>query len=256
MKEKLDSMKKVFNMLASMHAFTSAFSQSDFFGKLIFLGLFFLSFICWMTLLYKIWILKEVKKNSSRLLSFIEKNKNNLLKIQLDGVIQNQLKEIPQPFYKIFSVIKNKTLEVLEKNRYFILSQENQTIYLSRDDMDLIENHLFATIMSQKETLDKNVFILATITTLAPFIGLLGTVWGILVMFSGLQMAGNFASNTTVLSGLSTALATTVLGLLVAIPSLVAHSYIKQTIKTFTCQMQDFGHYLLSTIELQYRKVD
>ena len=122
--------------------------------------------------------------------------------------------------------------------------------------MDLIENHLFATIMSQKETLDKNVFILATITTLAPFIGLLGTVWGILVMFSGLQMAGNFASNTTVLSGLSTALATTVLGLLVAIPSLVAHSYIKQTIKTFTCQMQDFGHYLLSTIELQYRKVD
>lgn len=244
-------------MLASMHAFSSAFSQSDFFGKLIFLGLFILSFACWMTLIYKTWVLSEVKKSSSKLLMFIEKHKSNLLKLQIESLGQNKYKEIPQPFSKIFSIVKNKTLELLEKNHFFIAEhQAESSVYLSRADIDLIENHLFATIMTQKEQLEKNVYILSTITTLAPFVGLLGTVWGILMMFAGLQMSGNFASNATVLGGLSTALATTVLGLLIAIPSLVAHSFIKQSIKTYTCHMQDFGHFLLSTIEIQYRKVD
>lgn len=244
-------------MLASMHAFTSAFSQSDFFGKLIFLGLFILSFCCWMTLIYKVWILNEVKKSSSKFLHFIEKHKGNLLKLQIDGLLNRHFKEVPQPFSKIFTIVKNKTLELLEKNHFFIAEHQSEAaVYLSRADIDLIENHVFATIMTQKELLEKNVFILSIITTLAPFVGLLGTVWGILMMFAGLQMSGNFGSNTAVLGGLSTALATTALGLLIAIPALVAHSFIKQSIKTYTCQMQDFGHFLLSTIEIQYRKVD
>jgi biopolymer transport protein TolQ len=244
-------------MTASMHAFSSAFSQSDFFGKLIFLGLFILSFVCWMILIYKTWVLSEVNKSSNKFLMYIEKHKGNLLKLQTDNLVHNKFKEIPQPFSKIFSIIKSKTLELLEKNHFFIHESQNaSSVYLSRADIDLIENHLLATIMTQKELLEKNVFMLSTISHLAPFIGLLGTVWGILMMFAGLQMSGNFASNATVLGGLSTALATTVLGLLIAIPSLVAHSFIKQKIKTYTCQMQDFGHFLLSTIEIQYRKVD
>jgi len=81
-------------------------------------------------------------------------------------------------------------------------------------------------------------------------------VWGILLMFTGLQSGGSLSSNSAVLGGLSTALVTTVLGLLIAIPSLVAYNYLKQAIKSYSSQMQNFGHMLLSTIELQYRKVD
>ena len=246
--------------LASINAFTSAFSHSDFFGKLIFLGLFVLSFICWITLLYKAWILKQVKKNSCKLFSSIEKQRGSLLSISLEHLSMKTYREIPQPFFKIFSVLKNKTLELLEKNHYFIStpgsSMGDHAVYLSRADIQLVESHVYTTIINQKEFLEKNLFILPTITTLAPFLGLLVTVWGILVTFSGLQMSGNFSSNTIILGGLSTALATTVLGLLIAIPSLIAYSYLKQIIKSYTSEMQDFGHLLLSTIELQYRKVD
>lgn len=201
--------------------------------------------------------MQEVKKHASKVLLLLEKQKGHFLSTPLEAFHIKALKEIPQPFSKILSVIKNKTGELLEKNHFFIEELgRGSSVYLSRADIDLIETHLSTTIMSQKELLEKNLFVLSTITTLAPFIGLLGTVWGILMTFSGLQASGNFASNTLILGGLSTALATTVLGLLIAIPSLVAYNFLKQKIKSFTCQMEDFAHLLLSSVEIQYRKVD
>ena len=63
--------------------------------------------------------------------------------------------------------------------------------------------------------------------------GLLGTVWGILVTFSGLQSNGLSSANSSVLSGLSMALGTTVFGLVVAIPALVGYNYLKSIIGDF-----------------------
>ena len=83
-----------------------------------------------------------------------------------------------------------------------------------------------------------------------------GTVWGILITFSELQKGGSISSNAVVLGGLSTALTTTVLGLLIAIPALIAYNYLRNVNKEFYTEMHDFSHLLLSTIVLQYRKVD
>lgn len=246
--------------IAAMSTFTSAYTQADFFGKLIFLSLFILSFLCWITLVYKIWMIKQVKKSSLKFLHSIEKQRDAILKLNLDHLPQKSHKELPHPFAEIFTTLKSKTLEILEKNHFFIHKTESNapltSVYLSGADIDLVESHLQTTIINQKEALEKNLYILSTITPLAPFIGLLGTVWGILVTFSGLQSGGNFSSNSMILGGLSTALVTTVLGLLIAIPSLISNNYLRQSIKGFCSEMEDFGHLLLSTIELQYRRVD
>jgi biopolymer transport protein TolQ len=113
-----------------------------------------------------------------------------------------------------------------------------------------------ATISAQNKALEKNLFMLSTIVALAPFLGLLGTVWGILVMFSGLHDGGGIGSNTSILGGLSTALATTVLGLIIAIPALVAYNYLKNHLRNYATDMDDFLTNLISQIELQYRKVE
>ncbi len=105
----------------------------------------------------------------------------------------------------------------------------------------------------QTKFLEKNLFILATIVSLAPFLGLLGTVWGILTTFSQLQMQGG---SQVVLGGLSMALATTVLGLIDAIPALVGYSFLKNKIREFQTDMDGFATEMLATVELQYRKVD
>lgn len=247
-------------IVATVGTFTSAYTEADFFGKLIFLGLFLLSFLCWITLLYKIWMIKQVRKNSVKFLESIQKQKESVLHLKMDHLPQKSHKEIPHPFGEIFQTLQTNTLRILEKNHYFIHKTDEKnplsSVYLSPADLDFVECHIQTTIVNQKEALEKNLFILPTITSLAPFLGLLGTVWGILITFAGMQQSGNLASNSLMLSGLSTALVTTVLGLVIAIPSLISYNYLRQTIKVFCSEMQDFGHLLLSTVELQYRRVD
>lgn len=241
-----------------MGQFTTAYFQADFFGKCIFLGLFILSFMCWSLLIYKIYLLQKVRKRALKFFSFIQKQKDSLLNLKPEPLKSKAYFEAPEPFLEIFSVLKDKTLEILEKNHFFLNQPDEPktSVYLSQGDIGLIESHLVTSITNQRHKLDKNLFLLSMISTLAPFLGLLGTVWGILMTFSGLQMSGNISSNSMILSGLSTALATTVLGLVIAIPALIAYSYLKNAIKTFTYEMEDFSQLLLSTVELQYRKVE
>jgi biopolymer transport protein TolQ len=244
--------------LATANVFLSAYAESDFFGKLIFLGLFALSIICWVVLVYKIWLIKKVKNISDRFQVAFEKYKEPILGLELANMPRLKQKEVPHPFAHIFSSLKQKTIEVLNKNHFFAAQSERAPgpVYLSQSDLEIVESCGLTAISSQIKELDKNIFILSTITTLAPFLGLLGTVWGILITFAELHGGGSASSNSVVLGGLSTALVTTVLGLLIAIPALVSHSYLKSAMRTLSSDMEDFLYLLLSNIELQYRKAD
>lgn len=245
--------------LATLQAFTVAYTESDFFGKLIILSLVFLSVICWIVLSFKVWQAKKVKQLSAAFQRAIEKNKGHILSLEAEELPKAAHPRIPNPYASIFEELKAKTLETLNKKLFFLEqtnSKKDQPIYLSTSDLELLESHVYTTISGQSKILEKDLFILSTIVTLAPFLGLLGTVWGILVTFSELQGGASSSSNSAILGGLSTALTTTVLGLVIAIPALVAYNYLKNSVKTFSSDMEDFLHNMLSTIELQYRKVD
>jgi biopolymer transport protein TolQ len=111
-------------------------------------------------------------------------------------------------------------------------------------------------VATQTKTLEKNLFLLSTVVSLAPFLGLLGTIWGILTTFSELQSHTAGGTHQMVLGGLSLALATTVLGLLDAIPALIGYNYLKNAIREFQTEMEGFANEILASIEMQYRKVD
>ncbi len=249
-------------MVASMNAFVVAYSQSDFFGKLIILSLVALSMVCWIVLLHKMWTLRQVKRLSESFqLALLEQTghqRTSLLTLDLSLLPLPKNEAAPHPFGEIFQTFKGKTIEMLNKNRYFTTqaSPSKGATYLTPADLELLEYHVAATISSQHKSLEKNLYVLSTIVALGPFLGLLGTVWGILVTFSGLHDGGGMGSNISVLGGLSTALATTVLGLLIAIPALVSYNYLKNHLKNYTSDMQDFLTALISQIELQYRKVE
>ena len=243
--------------LASLQAFTGAYSQSDFFGKVIMGGLFILSLLCWIVLVYKVWQARKVKLSSLHLQKLLKKNKNRLLNLEPSEVTLPLPKYIPQPFAEIYFDLKEKTVETLDKKLFFLKQLNGEEhVYLTPDDINLLEQHVTTTISIQGKILEKHLFILSTIVTLAPFLGLLGTVWGILVTFAELHAGGSAGSNSIILGGLSTALATTVLGLIIAIPALIAYNYLKNNLKSFSSDMEDFLYTLLSTLELQYRKAD
>lgn len=233
--------------------FFNAYSQSDLFGKMIFWGLFLLSAISWVLLVYKVWITKKVKVSCRQFEKFIDQRKDSLLYSNLEASNQFVF-----PYFQIYKVLKDTTLEVLNKNKYFLKSDDdsNKQIYLSQADIALVESHMHTEIADHTKFLEKNLFILSTVATLAPFLGLLGTVWGILITFSNLHTNAMSTSNSMVLTGLSMALATTVLGLVVAIPALVSYNYLKNSVKDFSKDLENFSHRLITTIEIQYRKVD
>lgn len=241
-----------------MNILFSAFAQSDFFGKLIFLGLFSLSTISWIVLVYKVWMTRHVRRVCFAFQAAVADHKEHLLELEISALPRPRRKEIPHPFAHILGATSSKTIEVLKKNHYFLgnQTQKNAQVYLTEPDMQLIESHGLSAISKQKKLLEKNLFILATTITLAPFLGLLGTVWGILLTFNHLQSGASFSSNQIILGGLSTALATTVLGLVIAIPALISYNYLRNSVRILVSEMEDFLSSLLSTLEMQYRKVD
>lgn len=245
--------------LANMGAFVRAYSQSDLLGKIIILSLISLSIVCWIILIQKTWTTRQVEQISEAFRNAYILNKDRLLHLELDELPKPKNKMIPHPFAAIFRDLKTKSIEILNKNHFFSAQQgaSNQDqIYLSLADLEIVESFALTTISAQAKKLEKNLFVLATITTLGPFLGLLGTVWGILISFSELGSGGAAGSNMAVLGGLSTALATTVLGLIIAIPALVAYNYLKNSIRNYSSEMHEFLYELLSLIELQYRKAD
>jgi biopolymer transport protein TolQ len=103
--------------------------------------------------------------------------------------------------------------------------------------------------MSEEITrLERNMILLATTATVSPFIGLFGTVWGIIDAFQGLGTAGS-ASLRAVAPGISEALITTALGLAAAIPAAIFFNWFGSTIKEFGGRMEDFSLEFLNLTE-------
>lgn len=234
---------------ASGNPFVSAYVQSDWFGQTIFWTLFILSIISWSVMAHKGWLFFHIHRLSSHFSSlFSEKDP---LGLQCNPYLSARLLNIPHPFFEIYKALKQTSLQIISRNHLFAPASE---ISFSEADLGLIESHVYTTMTSHLKKLEKNLFILSTVVTLAPFLGLLGTVWGILLTFSQLQEKGMAASNAGMLTGLSLALATTVVGLVVAIPSLVGYNYLKNKLREYRREAEDFSHLLLTALELHYRK--
>jgi biopolymer transport protein TolQ len=96
--------------------------------------------------------------------------------------------------------------------------------------------------------LESRLSWLATCGVVSPFIGLFGTVWGIIDAFHGLGTAGA-ATLRAVAPGISEALITTAAGLAAAIPAVIAYNVFMQNLREFGARMDDFGLELLNEVE-------
>jgi len=221
-----------------------AYQGSDIFGKMIFLSLVLLSITTWIIFFQKFSLQRRAKQLGDTFEAVFQKKRLNPLSLEVSKV---------HPFTILYKTLKQHTLELLGKNKIVV---EKQNVTLSASDIDLIEGHLMSAISSQTKKMERNLFVLSTIVSLAPFLGLLGTVWGILLTFNELQAGATVGGNATIMGGLAMALGTTVAGLLVAIPALVGYNYLRSVIAQFSCEMEDFSHVLVASVELQYRQVE
>ena len=99
--------------------------------------------------------------------------------------------------------------------------------------------------------LEQHMSWLATTASASPFIGLFGTVWGVIDAFRGLGQAGG-ASLRAVAPGISEALIATAFGLIAAIPALIFYNYFMHRIKEIGARMDDFGLEFINLAERSF----
>jgi biopolymer transport protein TolQ len=112
----------------------------------------------------------------------------------------------------------------------------------------MVERNLQLGISEEIQKLEKNLNWLATIATVAPFIGLFGTVWGIIDAFEALSASAS-VSLRTVGPGIAEALIATGAGLAAAIPAAVAYNYLGGLIKEIGNRMEDFSLEFMNLVE-------
>jgi len=119
--------------------------------------------------------------------------------------------------------------------------------------MDNLERSLRKATIDQNKRLELSLSFLATTGNTTPFIGLFGTVWGIMEAFRGIGMKGS-ASLAVVAPGISEALIATAAGLAAAIPAVVAFNYFSQRVVSLQAEMDIFTTDFLSMVGRQFIK--
>ena len=131
-----------------------------------------------------------------------------------------------------------------------VFKDSMQTVLKSRSKSNLNErltNIMSTNIEKQMTVIEKNFTFLATVGATAPFIGLFGTVWGIMNSFQSIAISRN-TSLAIVAPGIAEALFATALGLLAAIPAVVAYNKFNSDARKYSNKLDDFSKRFLSII--------
>ncbi|HLP02282.1 MAG TPA: MotA/TolQ/ExbB proton channel family protein [Opitutaceae bacterium] len=119
-----------------------------------------------------------------------------------------------------------------------------------RSRIEHAENALQRALARQTLRYEASMIFLASIVSGAPFMGLLGTVWGVMVAFSAVATSQQ-ASIQTLAPGVCAALTTTIAGLIVAIPAVFGYNYLLNQVKVMITELENYASSLADRIELE-----
>jgi len=173
-------------------------------------------------------------------------------KFKLFKRINTESEEFEEKFWKSKSAetFYNNLPANLENPMAMLFKDSMQTLLKSKSKSNLNErlsNMLEVNIEKQIVNLEKGFTFLATVGSTAPFIGLFGTVWGIMNSFQSIAISRN-TSLAIVAPGIAEALFATALGLLAAIPAVIAYNKFNNDSKKYSQKLENFSKRFLSII--------
>ena len=127
--------------------------------------------------------------------------------------------------------------------------------HVSPKSMEHIKRTMESAVAREALALESGIILLALAASGAPFLGLLGTVWGVMDTFAGVAQAGR-ADLAAMAPGVAAALITTVAGLLVAIPSMFGYNWLVHNLRVQTVELDNFAQELASKLETEFLKDD
>src|SRR6266508_1379635 len=151
----------------------------------------------------------------------------------------------------LFATYQEGCLEL--DSRLKLPGGEARRQHVSIKGMEHVKRTLERVVAQESLKLESGLILLAIAVSGAPFMGLLGTVWGVMSAFGNVALTGQ-ANLTALAPGVSAALVTTVAGLLVAIPSMFGYNWLVHNLRVLTVELDNFAQELVSKIETEYLK--
>jgi biopolymer transport protein ExbB/TolQ len=128
---------------------------------------------------------------------------------------------------------------------------EGRKKHVSLKGMEHVKRTLENTVAQESLKLESGLILLAIAVSGGPFLGLLGTVWGVMSTFGHIAQQGS-ATLAAMAPGVAAALITTVAGLLVAIPSMFGYNWLVHNLRVLTVTLDNFAQELVSKMETEY----
>ena len=212
------------NFAASNFSFFTLFLKADFVVKFVIIILIAASIYSWAIIIEKYKLFKKINGSSSLFEDqfWSSKSADSLYK-KLEGYNED-------PMANVFKA----GMDFMIKNKSRSASNQERVLQA-----------LSGSIDKEMEVVEKKLTFLATVGSTAPFIGLFGTVWGIMNSFQSIAISKN-TSLAIVAPGIAEALFATALGLLAAIPAVVAYNKFTSDSRKYSTRLENFSQSFIS----------
>jgi len=242
---------------AAVYAIQNATTE----GKITVIVLLVLSLFSWTIIITKFRQLNIARRTTKKFLAAYSSTRDPL-------DIQRKGEEFDgAPAYQLYIrgadelayQLKNNPLQVRAGTKFSPATGEGNTDYVARSvttkisvaSFDAVRVVLEEAAGAEAMSLEKGMIVLSTAVAGGPFIGLLGTVWGVMSTFAGIAES-KAATLTAMAPGVAAALVATVTGLLVAIPAMFAYNFMVTTIRHITQELDGFASRYANQIEHVY----
>ncbi len=228
----------------------SLIAQAGIIAKGVLLILLFFSLMSWTLIFMKFRVFRRGQRESARFLQIFRSAKN------LYSTFEESKRFGSSPIAVVFQEGYRELSHLVKGNPGPAYpgpvahepSARAPEMAIHKEPLELISRTLRHASMKEVAQQERNLIFLATTGNVTPFIGLFGTVWGIMDAFASIGQAGS-ANLGAVAPGISEALITTAAGLGAAIPAVIAYNYFVNRIKRQATEMELFGLEFLALAE-------
>ncbi len=231
-------------------ALVQSFVESTWTGQAIVIALLLSSIIAWSAMVAKHCEFRRVLRENRQVYRLFREGVHPL-------AIFLKRQKFPQaPVYRVYlrgcqSAARMLGLEDRSLDELFDARPEQLHGRLGDSQLQVIRESAERELADQVLHLESDMVMLATITSVAPFLGLLGTVWGVMDAFNGMAVTGS-PTLDAVAPGISAALLTTVIGLVVAIPTVIGYNVLSVRLRNETVGMDNFVQELVAEFHHAY----
>lgn len=211
-------------------------------AKFVLLVLLLFSIASWTIIAQKYRIFSRARKETARFLQTFYENSNLT-------VAYTESKELDySPVAKVFTAGYEEIRAQQKIQKPLTSLNESDQFNHRTERIRSLSRVLSKAVAEETANLEKALIFLATTGSSTPFIGLFGTVWGVMNAFRGIGMKGS-SSIGVVAPGISEALIATAAGLAVAIPAVIFYNYFLNRVKVLSSEMNNFSAELINLVE-------